>query len=289
MFFFLKNSLNEDYKLPPNRVHLTSILNELNSYIELMNELVSLGTPLRTILVDYIINEEYYTKKIQSESPSLTPHATNESSTTPKKEDQQKQTTTTTTTNEETTSNMGENNNTNNDDEDQDMEEMEMGPDAVLIRPQNASHSHAVYKKALSMHEAIQVPRAFAHIADQIRLLTTSTIVDELLFWCIRFEFPEPLVKFLVSLLPDQRYKMNFIRSFVSQYSYISVLLLQSKSEHICSRVVHISVQLFSNEASALKALNDCYLLPILLSSFHNMLVTSGIKSEETRENLLIR
>ena len=251
-----------------------------------MNELVSLGTPLRTILVDYIINEEYYTKKIQSESSSLTPRATNESSTTPKKEDQQKQTTTTTTTNEEETS---ENNNNNNEDEDEDMEEMEMGPDAVLIRPQNASHSHAVYKKALSMHEAIQVPRAFAHIADQIRLLTTSTIVDELLFWCIRFEFPEPLVKFLVSLLPDQRYKINFIRSFVSQYSYISVLLLQSKSEHICSRVVHISVQLFSNEASALKALNDCYLLPILLSSFHNMLVTSGIKSEETRENLLIR
>lgn len=107
-------------------------------------------------------------------------------------------------------------------------------------------------------------------------------IVDELLYWCIRFEFPENLVKFLLSLLPDIRYKQIFIKSFVSQYSYISILLLTSKSEHLSSRVVHISVQLFSNEAIAMKAVEESNLLPIILSTLHNMIVTPYSNGHET-------
>ncbi len=99
-------------------------------------------------------------------------------------------------------------------------------------------------------------------------------IVDEFLYWCICFEFPENLVKFLLSLLPSIEYKQIFIKSFVSQYSYISILLLTSKSENLSSRVVHISVQLFSNEAIAMKAVEESNLLAIVLSTLYNMIFT---------------
>ena len=108
-------------------------------------------------------------------------------------------------------------------------------------------------------------------------------MLDEFLFWCIKFEFPETLVKYLLSLLPDIRYKQVFIKSFVSQYSYISILLLNSKSEHLSSRVVHISVQLFSNEAIAMKALEESHLLPIILSTLYNMIVTPYNHQDEDK------
>lgn len=111
-------------------------------------------------------------------------------------------------------------------------------------------------------------------------------MLDEFLFWCIKFEFPETLVKYLLSLLPEIRYKQEFIKTFVSQYSYISILLLNSKSEHLASRVVHISVQLFSNEAIAMKALEENFLLPIVLSTLYNMIVTPY--NQEDEDKLLI-
>lgn len=263
------------------------------SYIEMMNELVSLGTPLRNIIVNYIIDEEYYLRKIRSETLSSLSYPSESSNSlrqkiTPKETSVEEQT--------EVQPKVQRNQQLDlmvyggvsaESTVENNSEDRKDGEDDILSS-QNASFNHSVYQKALSIHEPVKVPRVFAHIADRICALTKNKLVDELLFWCIRFEFPEPLVKFLVSLLPDQRYKMHFARSFVAQYSYISVLLLQSRSEHICSRVVHISVQLFSNEATALKALDEYYLLPILLSTLHNMLVTSGIQSEETRENLLI-
>lgn len=161
---------------------------------------------------------------------------------------------------------------------------------STLSHHEPATYQHEVYLKALSMHETIKVPDTFKHIANEICKLTHKNMVDEFLFWCIRFEFPETLVKFLLSLLPDLRYKMIFIKSFVSQYSYISVLLLQSKSEHLSSRVVHISVQLFSNEAIAIKALDECYLLPIILSTLHNMIVTPefATSSDDSNTNSLL-
>ena len=120
------------------------------------------------------------------------------------------------------------------------------------------------------------MPPLFKESSARLFHLEQKNMIDELLHWCIQFEFPENLVKFLLSLLPDPRYKNIFIRSFVAQYSYISLLLLNSKSEHLSSRVVHISVQLFSNEAMAIKALDECYLLPIILSTLYNMIVNSS-------------
>lgn len=250
-----------DFKLPSNRLNLTSTLSGLMSYIDLMNDLISLGTPIRQIIADYIVNQEFYTKKIQLESSNL------------KKSSQL-----------DSFASINDSSNVFSNDKSVESETIE--DNEPIFPSQNTSYQHSVYQKAISFHQPINIPRSFTHITNHILELKTISICDELLFWCIRFEFPEPLVKFLVSLLPDQQYKNYFVRSFVSQYSYISVMMLQSRSEHICSRVVHISVQLFSNESTAIRALNECYLLPVLLSTLHNMLVSYGSSSDNS---LLIR
>ena len=43
------------------------MLNDIQVYLEFLNELCSSGTPVRKILVDYMISQEFYEKKIQYE------------------------------------------------------------------------------------------------------------------------------------------------------------------------------------------------------------------------------
>jgi E3 ubiquitin-protein ligase UBR3 len=197
----------------------------LNPYIDLLNELCSIGTPIRKVIVDFMINEQFYAAKIDEEKKknSKDVSADTENTATP------------------------------------------------TLTPH---HSHEVYKKALDSLKPIYVPEVFSSQEREITHLTDSTMIDEFLFWCIQSEFQENLVKFLLSLLPDLRYKMVFIKSFVSKYSYISVLLLTTKAEHLSSKVVHISVQLFSNEAIAMRSLQECHLMPIVLATLYNMIVT---------------
>ena len=40
--------------------------------------------------------------------------------------------------------------------------------------------------------------------------LQHMTLLDELLFWTVKFEFPQKIVTFLLSLLPDDSYKVQW-------------------------------------------------------------------------------
>ena len=44
------------------------MLNDIQIYLDFLNELCSTGTPIRKTLVDYMISNEFYEKKIQSEA-----------------------------------------------------------------------------------------------------------------------------------------------------------------------------------------------------------------------------
>lgn len=206
-----------------------------------------MGTPMRQILVDCMTSESFYQRKIREEDSISTTATTSSAGTTPAT----------------TTDLMNA---------DQVSEEFHQASKFKLTQPTN--YRHAVYESSLAKQQKIQVPKKFEQISMAICESNSRYMVDEFLYWCIRFEFPENLVKFLLSLLPNLSYKQIFIKSFVSQYSFISVLLLNSKSENLSSRVVHISVQLFSNEAIAMKAVNESNLLPIIISTLYNMIVT---------------
>ena len=64
-----------------------------------------------------------------------------------------------------------------------------------------------------------------------------------------------------------------FTRAFVQHYSRVSCALVDSiDRQTISNRVVHISVQLFSNEQLARKMVDDHHLLHIMLVSLDSML-----------------
>lgn len=50
--------------------------------------------------------------------------------------------------------------------------------------------------------------------------LKHKCFLEELLFWTIKYEFPQKMVTFLLNMLPDQDYKVCLIRlSVVHRYS----------------------------------------------------------------------
>ena len=217
----------------------------------MLNDLCSLGTSIRRLIVEHMISPEFYQRMVASEQ-------------------QQQQ------------------------------QQAEENKAATASPP--ASWEHSVYVNALRVQAAkrIHVPAAQLGLPLNLNATTTMTttttnatasvaaagealgpirsdsVFDEFLFWCTSFEFPEPLVKFLLNLLTDADYKQAFVNSFVSQYVYISLRLLESRSDRLASRVVHMSVQLFSSEAMAIRAVTDLRLLHIVLASLHNMIVGSS-------------
>jgi E3 ubiquitin-protein ligase UBR3 len=49
--------------------------------------------------------------------------------------------------------------------------------------------------------------------------LQHTTFLEELVFWTVKYEFPERLVCLLLKMLPDRKYKEAFTTSFVLHYS----------------------------------------------------------------------
>ncbi|RWS04809.1 E3 ubiquitin-protein ligase UBR3-like protein [Dinothrombium tinctorium] len=108
-----------------------------------------------------------------------------------------------------------------------------------------------------------------------------SSFVEELLFWTIVYEFPQKLVCFLLNMLPDAFYKEAFAEAFVYHYSRISMMLARfrngedsnnhsskpSPHDLLSNCVVHVSVQLFSNETLVAKLCEQQHLLHIIIAS----------------------
>lgn len=206
------------------------VITDIASYIDFLNDLCSIGTPLRKIFVDHLISEEYYKHKIELEKQKQSESLKNE---------------------------------------------------------HELTYQQEVYLKSLKEQKSIEVPEVFSDKKTEICQLDHNKMVDEFLFWCIKFELPENLVKFLLSLLTDPEYKKIFVKSFVTQYSYILTMLIESKLENFSSRVVHISVQLFSDEAIAVKAMKEFNLFPIFLSTIHNIISNTNVKNLDKK--LLIK
>uniref|UniRef100_A0A672S9D7 E3 ubiquitin-protein ligase n=1 Tax=Sinocyclocheilus grahami TaxID=75366 RepID=A0A672S9D7_SINGR len=111
--------------------------------------------------------------------------------------------------------------------------------------------------------------------------LKHKCFLEELLFWTIKYEFPQKMVTFLLNMLPDQDYKITFTKTFVQHYAFIMKTLMKShESDTMSNRIVHISVQLFSNEELARHVTEECQLLDIMVTVLLYMMETCLIKSE---------
>ncbi|CAF4311703.1 unnamed protein product [Rotaria sp. Silwood2] len=104
------------------------------------------------------------------------------------------------------------------------------------------------------------------------------TMLDEIMMWCVTANLPEDLVRFLLSLLPDFNFKLLFTETFLRFYGVIAQSLIDeslSDSSEIPSRLVHISVQLFSSNIIAEYAMKKCHLIEVILSCIWRMFVPS--------------
>lgn len=107
--------------------------------------------------------------------------------------------------------------------------------------------------------------------------LNHNCFVDELLFWTIYHEFPDKLVCFLLKMLPEADYRKRIAESFTDHYSRLTSMLAsyrgtddenkQFYTDSLSSCVVHVSVQLFSNEPIALGLCENHHLLQIVVGS----------------------
>ena len=112
-------------------------------------------------------------------------------------------------------------------------------------------------------------------------VLKHKCFLEELLFWTIKYEFPQKMVTFLLNMLPDQDYKVAFTKIFVQHYAFIMKILKKSHElDTMSNRIVHISVQLFSNEELARQVTEECQLLDIMVTVLLYMMESCLIKSE---------
>ncbi|KAI5107182.1 E3 ubiquitin-protein ligase UBR3 isoform X4 [Silurus meridionalis] len=124
-------------------------------------------------------------------------------------------------------------------------------------------------------------------------ILKHKCFLEELLFWTVKYEFPQKMVTFLLNMLPDQDYKITFTKTFVQHYAFIMKTLMKShESDTMSNRIVHISVQLFSNEELARHVTEECQLLDImvtvLLYMMESCLIKSELQDEENNRHVVV-
>ncbi|XP_058960015.2 E3 ubiquitin-protein ligase ubr3 [Pocillopora verrucosa] len=112
--------------------------------------------------------------------------------------------------------------------------------------------------------------------SDSVDDVVNKTFLDFLMDFVTQFEFPQKVVTFLLHFLPCAKYKEAFTRVFCENYQKIAkALVLNSDSsdsvDQLSNRVVHVSVQLFSNKILAEKVVREQNLLHVMVKVLHDM------------------
>lgn len=151
------------------------------------------------------------------------------------------------------------------------------------------TQSNRKYEEAVNMFPCPEPPEEYKHLPALGKKLVHKTLLEEFIFWTFKYEFPQNVVCFLLNMLPDQDYKEHLTRTFVMHYSRIpSVLETSEDPDTMSNRVVHVSVQLFSNEALALKMVEELNLLHVMIISLklmvQNILIQNTLHSKLSNE-----
>lgn len=129
---------------------------------------------------------------------------------------------------------------------------------------------------------------------DPEKLLECECLLDELLFWVIRMNFPQNLINFSLSMLSEPNYTDALSNRFFTWYPLVAscvrkLCIYQQQRDRssdvvqtTCSRLIHISVQMLSSEALC-KRLNDsCDLVNVVLTTACYLLTESQTMTEMT-------
>ncbi|VDM52104.1 unnamed protein product [Angiostrongylus costaricensis] len=112
--------------------------------------------------------------------------------------------------------------------------------------------------------------------------LLCECLLDELLFWVTRMNFPQNLINFSLSMLSEPNYTDALSTRFFTWYPLVANCvrklclyqqLRQRNSDVIqstCSRLIHISVQMLSSEVLCRRLNSKCDLVNIVLNTTMN-------------------
>lgn len=135
------------------------------------------------------------------------------------------------------------------------------------------TESKRIYEDAIKSLPNPEPPDEYKDCTSLQEQLIHRTFLEELVFWTVKFEFPQKVVCLLLNMLPDPDYKEALTQAFVLHYSRISMMLEQSGDpDTLSNRVVHVSVQLFSNESLALRMAENLNLLHVMVISLKYMM-----------------
>ncbi|GLG92566.1 Uncharacterized protein GBIM_00221 [Gryllus bimaculatus] len=133
--------------------------------------------------------------------------------------------------------------------------------------------SQRVYQEVLKSLPNPEPPDEYKDCPSLQEHLVHRTFLEELVFWTVKFEFPQKVVCLLLNMLPDPDYKEALTQAFVLHYSRISLMLERSTDpDTLSNRVVHVSVQLFSNESLAYRMAERLNLLHVMVISLKYMM-----------------
>ncbi|KRY00594.1 E3 ubiquitin-protein ligase UBR3 [Trichinella pseudospiralis] len=128
---------------------------------------------------------------------------------------------------------------------------------------------------------------------DLYGLLVHRNMMQELVFWLVKHHFPQSLTNFLLSLLPNSDFKIAFAETYAKHYPHLAKILSQELNpDVVANRVVHISVQILSNNELAYFLVDKCSFLRLVMFSLNSMvrycLVASSIQSSASEVHLVV-
>ncbi|XP_065349343.1 E3 ubiquitin-protein ligase Ubr3 [Cloeon dipterum] len=150
--------------------------------------------------------------------------------------------------------------------------------------------SHQGYLEAVHSLPFPEVPPRFQAMRQKLERKVHLTFLEELNFWIVKMEFPQRIVCLLLNLFTDAVFKEAMTEAFIIHYSRIAVILARSaEPDPLSNRVVHVSVQVFSNENFAKKMTKEYHLLHVMIIGLRHMLgdlhIDSAINYREGKQN----
>ena len=125
---------------------------------------------------------------------------------------------------------------------------------AQMIRPANCKNKNYEEYVSLSLKTFLECVKTVERPAFPRPLcvempalgdgeLRHESLLDELMFWIVKYEFPQPLVTFLLTMLPDDAYKAAFTNSFIKHYSRMTMALAESGQPQVSTQQ-HLAMSL---------------------------------------------
>lgn len=155
--------------------------------------------------------------------------------------------------------------------------------------PSNVSHD--VYLEQLNAKSCLFIPLSLRtdNLSVYFSIIRATCLLDEILFWLIKYQIPERLLKFLLILLTDAKFKSACTQSFLNIYGVFVESFLERINQ---SRLINISIQLFSNADLTLQAVREYSLIERILSClysiFSNLLIDCELQNPKENFHLVI-